>query len=69
MGSETSGGVEMKVKLKNTLTVTAYFWGDNSDITGKIIDVMEMSSCGNCMCITDKGLVDVHKEDIEEVIL
>ena len=55
----------MKVKLKQKITKTSYFWGDISDIAGKEIEVIEKNKSGDCLCAMEKGLVDVRKEDIE----
>lgn len=47
-------------------TKTRYPWGDISDIAGKRLKVIDHSTCGDgdCLCICEKGLVDVNHEDI-----
>ena len=47
-------------------TKTDYFWGPVSVIGGAELKVLEKASNGDCLCMTEKGLVDVHKEDIAE---
>lgn len=45
---------------------TKYYWGDISEIAGKRLKVLDHATngCGNCLCYSDKGLVDVKHEDI-----
>ena len=46
---------------------THYPWGDISDIAGQSLIVMEKSPhSGDCLCISPKGLVDIHSKDIKE---
>lgn len=60
----------MKCKLKAKVKHTAYFWGPLSDIEGKTLKVISMSTSGDCLCmVEDAGLVDVMKADIEEMIM
>ena len=56
-----------KVYLKDRLKNTNYFWGDKSDIEGKVIDLLEKNKEGDCLCFTKKGLVDVDKRDIKTI--
>lgn len=45
---------------------TKYYWGDISEIAGKRLKVLNHSAAGDgdCLCYSDKGLVDVKHEDI-----
>ena len=54
------------IKLKSVLVKTQYLWGAKSDIAGKELRLLERNNRGNCLCIMDKGLVDVDKEDIQD---
>ena len=60
--------IRERIKIAKELKHTEYFWGLPSDITDKILDVLEKSKDGDCLCITKKGLVDVNKQDITEFI-
>lgn len=56
-----------KIKLKDTLRYSKYFWGKLEEIAGKEIWLMERNQEGNCLCLVEnKGLVDVDCRDIEE---
>ena len=55
-----------KIKVAKSPQHTDYYWGDKSEIAGKYLNVLEVAKDGACLCVNDKGLVDVHKEDIEE---
>lgn len=56
-----------RVKLKEQLEYTEYFWGDISEIAGKEWPYMEWSvDKSSCLALVpDKGLVDVDVRDIE----
>lgn len=59
----------MRVKLKEEIKETVYFWGPVEDIAGKELDVFDeaMDGSGDCLCmVPSKGLVDVKDIDIEE---
>lgn len=62
--------VIMKVKLKDKVSETKYFWGPLSDIEGKTLQVIERNKSGDCLCIKEgKGLVDVSSVDIAQVTI
>ena len=43
-----------------------YFFGDIQDLAGKRLKVVDRAAdgCGDCLCIAEKGLVDIHVKDI-----
>lgn len=45
-----------------------YFFGDIKDLAGKRLKVVDRATdgCGDCLCLAEKGLVDIHVEDIEK---
>jgi hypothetical protein len=51
--------------VKNTISKTKYVWGNPSEITGKKLIVIDRNKFGDCLCVSDKGLVDVNVEDVE----
>lgn len=61
----------MRVKLRAKLKKTQNFYGPQSEIEGKSLEVMEKSFTGDCLCFVEdergqtKGLIDVWKCDIE----
>lgn len=55
----------MKIRLKDKIEHTTYFWGDIKEIEGKEVHLIERNKQGNCLCISEKGLVDVDYRDIE----
>ena len=59
----------MKVKIKAKVTKSDYHFGPMSDIEGKILHLIERNpTMGGCLCeVPGKGLLDVHKDDVEDV--
>ncbi|MEN6421304.1 MAG: hypothetical protein ABFD76_05095 [Smithella sp.] len=64
----------LKPKLPEYITVvkepkyTRYFFGDIKELAGQKLRVLDRAAngCGDCLCLTKKGLVDVCAEDIEK---
>lgn len=55
-----------KIKVKSNPQFTKYVWGDISGIAGKEITLVDRNQKGDCLCLTEKGLVDVDYRDIDE---
>ena len=58
----------MRAVLKSEIKKTEYFWGNKQEISGEALQVLEKNERGHCMCISPKGLVDVHRDDIERIL-
>lgn len=43
---------------------TQYVFGPMLEIQNQVLDVIERNRSGDCLCLTDNGLVDVHHDDI-----
>jgi hypothetical protein len=61
-------GAEATVVLIDDPKHTKYLWGDINEIVGKPLKLIERSAYnGDCLCICEKGLVDVHHQDIKQL--
>lgn len=52
-------------KVSDNPQKSIYPWGDLSEIASCSLRVIERNSRGDCLCITEKGIVDVDNSDIE----
>jgi hypothetical protein len=43
---------------------TNYFFGPVEDIAGKELKVIERNFRGDCLCVNEKGLIDVAAKDV-----
>ena len=60
------GSVKGRIKIKLHPEYTTYFWGDISEIAGKVLPVFDKNEEGDCLCFVEgKGLVDVDHRDRE----
>lgn len=58
--------VQENIMLVDAPQHTKYYWGDIKEIAGKPLKLVERSPYdGDCLCMCEKGLVDVDHRDIK----
>lgn len=56
------------IMLVDAPQYTKYFWGDIKEIAGRPLKLIERSPYdGSCLCMCEKGLVDVDHRDIRRM--
>lgn len=54
-----------RIRIVKEPKYSIYPWGNLSELSGRELQVIEENKYGACLCISDQGLIDVDKRDIE----